>query len=69
MLSAAQGKPYSCPIDTDVTLPMCFVDDLMRGLINLQYAAEDELKEPSRGYCIPGISFNPNARHLCESNR
>jgi len=39
---------------------MCFVDDLMRGLVALQYATEEELKEPGRGYCIPGLSFSPN---------
>ena len=60
LLSAAMGRTFECPVDPDVILPMVFVDDLMRGLIALQFADEEELKEPSRGYCIPGISFSPN---------
>ena len=49
-----------CPIDPDVRMPMVFVDDLMRGLVALQEAEEEDLKEPERGYCIPGLSFTPN---------
>jgi len=32
---------------------------LMRGLLALQYAGEDELREPQRIYNIPGLSFTP----------
>ena len=32
----------------------------MRGLVALQFARESELKEPQRGYNIPGISFTAN---------
>ncbi len=52
--------PYICPVDLDVRLPMVFVDDLMRGLIALQEADEEQLIEPQRGYCLPGLSFTPN---------
>jgi nucleoside-diphosphate-sugar epimerase len=48
---------YVCPIDPTVKLPMVFADDLMRGLIALQEADEAQLREPLRGYCIPGLSF------------
>ena len=48
---------YICPVDPDVCMPMVFVDDLMRGLVALQEADEEALKEPERGYCIPGLSF------------
>lgn len=37
---------------------MVFADDLMRGLLALQFASEEELKEPQNGYCIPGLSFS-----------
>ena len=60
MLAAASGKVFQNPIDPSVTLPMAYVDDLMRGLSALQYANEDELQEPDRGYNIPGLSFTGN---------
>ena len=60
LIAASRGKPYVCPVDLDVKLPMIYVDDLMRGLISLQEANEKELKEPQHGYCMPGLSFSPN---------
>ena len=39
---------------------MVFVDDLMRGLVALQFAKESELLEPQRGYTIRGMSFTAN---------
>mmetsp|Transcript_21468 Transcript_21468/g.42848 ORF Transcript_21468/g.42848 Transcript_21468/m.42848 type:complete len:466 (+) Transcript_21468:123-1520(+) len=59
-LGLPTGDAYVCPIDPDVRMPMVFVDDLMRGLVALQEADEGDLKEPERGYCIPGLSFTPN---------
>ncbi|GMH49576.1 hypothetical protein TrVE_jg2005 [Triparma verrucosa] len=59
-LGLPTGDAYVCPIDPDVRMPMVFVDDLMRGLVALQEAEEEDLKEPERGYCIPGLSFTPN---------
>ena len=60
LLASSRGDAYVCPIEPDVRLPMVFVDDLMRGLVALQYANEDELQEPKRLYNIPGLSFTPN---------
>ena len=61
LIAASKNEPYVCPVDLDVKLPMIFVDDLMRGLISLQNADESMLKEPQRGYCMPGLSFTlPN---------
>jgi len=40
-----------------VRLPMVYTDDLMRGLLSLQFAREDELQEPQRIYNMPGLSF------------
>ena len=47
--AAANGKSYICPIDPDATLPMIYVDDLMRGLVALQDAPEANLSEPENG--------------------
>jgi nucleoside-diphosphate-sugar epimerase len=60
LLAASHNLPFACPIDPEVVLPMVFVDDLMRGLVALQFAKESELQEPQRGYNIPGISFTAN---------
>ena len=57
LLAASRGLPFECPIDPEVSLPMVFVDDLMRGLVALQFAKESELLEPQRGYTIRGMSF------------
>uniref|UniRef100_A0A7S1QFF3 NAD-dependent epimerase/dehydratase domain-containing protein n=1 Tax=Alexandrium catenella TaxID=2925 RepID=A0A7S1QFF3_ALECA len=43
----------------DVPLPMIFADDLVRGLVALQDAEEKSLREPERGYALPGLSFTP----------
>lgn len=57
MDSAARGDDFECPVDPNVEIPMIYVSDLMRGLVSLQYAPESQLREPERGYCIPGLSF------------
>lgn len=56
-LSGKGSEPFRCPIETDVRLPMIYVDDLTRGLLALQDAPESALKEPEHGYAIPGVSF------------
>eukprot|EP00918_Siedleckia_nematoides_P094035 GHVU01206436.1.p1 GENE.GHVU01206436.1~~GHVU01206436.1.p1 ORF type:complete len:393 (+),score=53.43 GHVU01206436.1:108-1181(+) len=58
LLAASRGQPYSCPIESNVTMPMVYIDDLMRGLLALQFAEEDKLLEPQRIYNIPGLSFS-----------
>lgn len=55
--AASRSQMYRCPVSPDVPLPMVFVDDLMRGLLALQDASEAQLREPERGYAIPGLSF------------
>jgi len=57
LLAASRGQSFACPIDPQVCLPMVYVDDLMRGLLALQFAREDELQEPQRIYNMPGLSF------------
>jgi threonine 3-dehydrogenase len=58
--AASRGQPFPCPVSPDVTLPMIFVEDLMRGLLALQDADERALREPEHGYAIPGLSFSAN---------
>lgn len=65
--AASRREPYVCPVDLDVPVPMVFADDLMRGLLALQDASEQQLREPERGYVIPGLSFT--ARELFEEIR
>merc|ERR1719313_2997514 len=60
MLSASKGEAFTNPISPDVTLPMIYIDDLTRGLLALQDAPEASLREPQRGYVLPGISFAPD---------
>jgi len=59
MRAAVSGLPFVCPIDTDVPLPMIYVDDLIRGLLDLADAPNSMIYEPERGYCIPGFSMTP----------
>ena len=60
MGSAERPATYACPVEPNTTLPMIWVDDLMRGLLALQDAPEESLHEPERGYAIPGLSFSAN---------
>jgi hypothetical protein len=65
--AASRGEVFRCPVDLDVPVPMIYVDDLMRGLVALQEAKEDQLREPERGYAIAGLSFT--AQELFEEIR
>jgi len=56
--AAARGQEFECPVEPSVVIPMIYASDLMKGLISLQDAAESRLREPDRGYCIPGLSFS-----------
>ncbi|CAK0836750.1 unnamed protein product [Prorocentrum cordatum] len=67
LLAAVKGEPFVCPVEPDERLPMIYVDDLMRGLLALQDAEESRLREPERGYAIPGFSFT--ARELFQEIR
>jgi len=59
LLAASRHEHFASPIEPDVRLPMVFVDDLMVGLLSLQFALEHELHEPQRIYNMPGLSFTP----------
>jgi nucleoside-diphosphate-sugar epimerase len=57
LLCAATHEHFKCPINVDVKLPMIFVDDLIRALLLLMDATEEDLQEPEQGYAIAGFSF------------
>lgn len=57
--AACDGRAYSCPVGLDVKLPMIYMDDLVRGLMALEGASSQDLKEPEQGYAIAGFSFTP----------
>jgi nucleoside-diphosphate-sugar epimerase len=59
LLSAVEETPYACPVGADVRLPMIYSDDLIRGLLALDDAPSENLKEPEKGYAIAGFSFTP----------
>ncbi|CAK9012440.1 L-threonine 3-dehydrogenase [Durusdinium trenchii] len=54
---SGKQETFQCPIEPTVRLPMIYVDDLTRGLLALQDADESQLREPERGYALPGVSF------------
>ena len=56
---AAEGLEFRCPIPLDETLPMIFVDDLLRGLHAAMIAPRWKLLEPESGYAAAGFSFTP----------
>jgi nucleoside-diphosphate-sugar epimerase len=56
--ATVEGKPYACPVDPDVKMPMIFSDDLIRGLMALQAAPRSDIQEPEGGYAMAGFSFS-----------
>lgn len=54
----AMTPPFRCPVLPETLMPMVFSEDLVRGLVALSDAAIEDLKEPQRGYCLPGVSFS-----------
>ena len=59
LAAAVDGNSYPCPVGADVILPMIYADDLIRGLMALEAAPSEDLKEPEQGYAIAGFSFTP----------
>jgi nucleoside-diphosphate-sugar epimerase len=59
LLAAVDGRSYTCPVGADVMLPMIYADDLIRGLMALEAAPREKLKEPQQGYAMSGFSFSP----------
>lgn len=56
--SALKGEPYSCFLQRGEELPMMFMDDAVRGTIELMEAPAENIRE--RGsYNLAGVSFTP----------
>jgi len=56
--SAIRGEPYACFLEADEALPMMYMDDAVRGTIELMEAPADRLSE--RGsYNLAGVTFTP----------
>jgi nucleoside-diphosphate-sugar epimerase len=56
--SALKGKPYTCFLDKDESLPMMYMDDAVRATIELMEAPQQQITE--RGsYNLAGVSFTP----------
>ena len=56
--SAVKGEPYSCFLEGDEALPMMYMDDAVRGTIELMEAPVDRISE--RGsYNLAGTTFTP----------
>ena len=55
---AKGGKPYTCFLNERTALPMMFMDDAIRGTIELMEAPADQIKIRS-SYNLSGCSFTP----------
>ncbi len=55
---AKMGKPFTCFLDADTELPMMYMEDAIRGTIELMEADASKIKVRS-SYNLAGISFNP----------
>lgn len=55
---AKEGKDYSCFLKSDTALPMMYMEDAIRGTIELMEAPADKVKIRS-SYNLSGCSFTP----------
>jgi nucleoside-diphosphate-sugar epimerase len=55
---ALKHKQYTCFLDKDTYLPMMYMDDAIRGTIELMEAPADKINT-RMGYNIAGMSFSP----------
>ena len=55
---AVQDEPYSCFLSADSRLPMLYMDDALRGTIELMNVDKNRLK-PGRSYNLGGLDFTP----------
>jgi len=55
---AKGGKPYTCFLNERTALPMMFMDDAIRGTIELMEAPSEQIKIRS-SYNLSGCSFTP----------
>jgi nucleoside-diphosphate-sugar epimerase len=55
---AAQGKPFTCFLSENTRLPMLYMDDAIRGTIELMEAPAEKIKIRT-SYNLAGMSFTP----------
>lgn len=55
---AIAGETFECFLSENTTLPMIYMDDVIRGTIELMNAPEEKIKLRS-GYNLAGMSFSP----------
>ena len=55
---AKLGNPYTCFLKGDTALPMMYMEDAIRGTINLMEASKEQIKIRS-SYNLAAISFTP----------
>ncbi len=55
---AKLGNPYTCFLKGDTALPMMYMEDAIRGTINLMEAPKEQIKIRS-SYNLAAISFTP----------
>lgn len=55
---AIAGETFECFLSENTTLPMIYMDDVIRGTIELMNAPEEQIKLRS-GYNLAGMSFSP----------
>lgn len=56
--AACRGKPYSCYLGPETTLPMIYMPDAIRATIELMAAPATQIRIRS-SYNVAGMSFNP----------
>jgi nucleoside-diphosphate-sugar epimerase len=55
---AVQGEDYSCFLAPETRLPMLYMDDAIRGMLDLMHADADKLTVRT-SYNLAGVSFTP----------
>lgn len=55
---AVQGEDYSCFLGPETRLPMLYMDDAIRGMLDLMHADADKLTVRT-SYNLAGVSFTP----------
>jgi nucleoside-diphosphate-sugar epimerase len=55
---AVQGEAYSCFLAPETRLPMLYMDDAIRGMLDLMHADADKLTVRT-SYNLAGVSFTP----------
>lgn len=59
LYSAVQDKPYDCFLRSNTRLPMIFIDDAVRAVVELMEAPSEQISIRS-SYNLSGMSFTPS---------